>query len=87
MPIFPPLELVTCFMSQLVNDLLSYFHQKTAIKHHMTIPNSKEENGIVGRANKEVNHHTQKSLFDKGHFKIWSRFLYTTIYNLEINVE
>ena len=50
-----PLELVTDFGSQIVNDLLTHFHQKTGIKHHTTIPHSKKENGIVERANKEVN--------------------------------
>ena len=44
-----PLELVTDFGSQFVNDLLTHFHQETVIKNHTTIPYSKEENGIVGR--------------------------------------
>ena len=47
-----PLELVTDFGSQFVNDLLTHFHQETGIKHHTTTPYSKEENGIVERANK-----------------------------------
>ena len=47
-----PLELVTDFGSQFVNDLLTHFHQETGIKHHTTIPYSKEENGIVERAYK-----------------------------------
>ena len=39
-----PLELVTDFGSQFVNDLLTHFHQETDIKHHTTILYSKEEN-------------------------------------------
>ena len=30
-----------------------------SIKHHTTIPYSKEENGVVERENKEVNRHTE----------------------------
>ena len=59
-----PLELVTDFGSQFVYDLFTHFHQETGIKHHTTIPYSKEENGIVERANKEVNHHIRNILFD-----------------------
>ena len=40
-------ELVTDFGSQFVNDLLTHFHQEMDIKHHTTIPYSKEENVIV----------------------------------------
>ena len=69
------LELVTDFGSQFVNDMLTHFHQETGIKHHTTIPYSKEENGIVEGANKEVNRHIRNILFDKGHFKNWSRLL------------
>jgi transposase InsO family protein len=73
-----PLELVTDFGSQFVNQLLSHFNEMTGIKHHTTIPYSKEENGIVERANKEVNRHIRNILFDKGHFKNWSRMLCMT---------
>jgi len=64
-----PLELVTDFGSQFVDDLL------TDIKHHTTIPFAKEENGTVERANKEVNRHIRNILFDQGHFRNWSRLL------------
>ena len=46
------LELVTDFGSQFVNNLLTYFHQEAGIKHHRTIPYSKEENGSVECENK-----------------------------------
>ena len=47
-------ELITDFGSQFFNDLLTHFHQETVIKHDTTIPFSKEENGAVDRANKEL---------------------------------
>ena len=48
------LEIETNFGSQFMNQLLTQFNAETGIKH-TTIPYSKEENGIVERANKEVN--------------------------------
>ena len=45
------------------------FNAESGIEYHTTIPYSKEENGIVERANKEVNRHIRNILFDKGHFK------------------
>jgi hypothetical protein len=44
----------------------------------MTIPYSKEENGVVERANKEVNRHIRNILFDKGKFQNWSKMLCMT---------
>ena len=58
-----PLELFTDFGSQFVNDLLTNF---PLIKHHTTLPYSKEENGIVERANQEVNRHIRNILFNLG---------------------
>jgi hypothetical protein len=46
------------------------FNEMTGVKHHTTIPYSKEENGIVELANKEVNRHIRNILFDKGHSRI-----------------
>ena len=63
------LELITDFGPQFVNDLLSQFHQQTAIAHHTTIPYSKEENSIVERANKEVNGLIRNILFDMRNVK------------------
>jgi hypothetical protein len=45
--------------------MLAHFHEITGIKHHMTIPYSKEEKCIVERANKEVNRHIRNILFDR----------------------
>ena len=46
-----PLELITDFGSQFVNDMLTQFYKEMVIKHNTTIPFSKD-NGIVERANK-----------------------------------
>ena len=73
-----PREIVTDFGSQFVNHMLTHFFDMTGIKHHSTIPYSKEENGIVERANKEVNRHIRNMLFDFGHFKNWTRLLAMT---------
>jgi hypothetical protein len=70
--------IITDFGSQFVNQVLFHFNKMTGIKHHTTIPYSKEENGIVERANKEVNRHIRNILFDKGHFKYWTRYLCMT---------
>jgi len=60
-----PLDIVTDYGSQFVNQMLAHFHELTGVRHHMTIPYSKEENGIVKRANKEVNRHIRNIMFDK----------------------
>jgi len=39
------------------------------VTHHMTIPYSNEENGIVERAIKEVNRQIQSILFEKRKFQ------------------
>jgi len=61
-----------------MNQMLTHFFEITGIKHHMTIPYSKEENGIVERANKEVNRHIRNILFDKNVIPNWSKMLCMT---------
>ena len=63
-----PLEIVTDFGSQFMNQLLTHFDAESGIKHHTTIPYSKEH-GIVERANKEIKRHIGNALFDNGHLK------------------
>ena len=65
-----PLEQVTDFGSQFVNDLLTHFHQETGIKHHTTILSSKDENGIVEWVNKDVNRHIRNISFDRSFQKL-----------------
>ena len=59
-----PLEIVTDFDSQLMNQSQKYFKAESSIRYHATTPYSKKK-----RAYKEVNRHIRKILFDKGHFK------------------
>jgi len=59
---------------QLINTL----PPRDGIAHHTTIPYSRKVNGIVERANKEMNRHIRNILFDIGHVKNWSRLLCTT---------
>jgi len=65
------LEIVTYFGSQFVNQMLTHFHEITEVKHHMTIPYSKEENGIVERVNKRCNRYKTNIIFDKGVNNNW----------------
>ena len=44
-----PLKIVTDFGSQFMNKLLTHINAETGIKHHTSIPYSKEENRIVER--------------------------------------
>ena len=82
-----PLEIVTDFGLQFMNQLLTHFNAESGIKHHTTIPKAKEEIGIVERANKDVNRHIRNVLFDKGPFKNWSRLLCMTERVLNTSVE
>ena len=70
-----------------MDQLLTHFNAESGIKYHTTIPYSKEENGIVEWANKEVNRHIRNILFDKGHLKNWSRLLCMTERNLNTSVK
>jgi len=74
-----PLEIVMDFGSQFMNQLITHFNEKTGIKHHTTIPSSKEENGIE-RENGLIRRSTgtYDILFDKGNFKNWFRLLCMT---------
>ena len=45
------------------------------VDHQFSIAYSKEENGIVERANKEVMRHLRNIMFDNGALDQWSRYL------------
>ena len=68
--VLPPAQIITDYGSQFVNQMLTHFYEITGIKQHMTIPYSKEENGIV-----EVNRHIRNILFDKNIIPNWSKML------------
>jgi hypothetical protein len=48
-----------------MNQTLTHLASISGIRQHLTIPYSKEENGIVERANKEVNRHIRNILADE----------------------
>jgi hypothetical protein len=59
-----PKELITDQGTQYVNALFKAITQHFGFHHFNSIPYSKEENGIVERANKEVNRHVRNIMFD-----------------------
>jgi transposase InsO family protein len=73
-----PHEIVTDMGSQFVNSMLDKLSEISGITHLKTIPYSKEENGIVERANKEVNRHIRNIMFDEEITRNWADYLILT---------
>jgi hypothetical protein len=73
-----PHEIITDMGSQFINSTLDKFAKIANFTHLKTIPYSKEENGIVERANKEVNRHIRNILFDSEIRDNWSDFILLT---------
>lgn len=61
----------TAFINEIINDLTLLL----GVEHVSTVPYSKEENGIVERANREVMRHLRNIIFDKRVLKSWSTYL------------
>ena len=61
-----------------MNRTLQSFPTITGIRNHGTISYSKEENGIVERANKEINRHIRNILADKELVENWPQMLCMT---------
>ena len=61
-----------------MNQTLTHLASISGIKHHVTIPYSQEENGIVERANKQVNRHIRNILPDKDCMPDWPQMLCMT---------
>jgi predicted metal-dependent HD superfamily phosphohydrolase len=61
--------------SQFMNEMFEHLTREFGVNHIRTIPYSKEENGIVERANKEVNRHIRNITFDKNITDEWSDYL------------
>jgi hypothetical protein len=61
----------TKFPSHLIED----FVELSGIRHELTMTNSKEENCIVKRANREVMIHLRNILFDKNVYPNWGEYL------------
>jgi transposase InsO family protein len=67
-----PNEIMTDKGSQFMNNTLTQYAKLAGLTHLSSIPYSKEENGIVERANKEVNRLIRNILFDKDVIDDWS---------------
>jgi hypothetical protein len=61
--------------TQFANEVMEALANLLGTEHCFTLPNSKEENAIVERANKEVMRHLRALLFEAGKFDNWSIFL------------
>jgi transposase InsO family protein len=73
-----PLEIMTDQGTQFMNQTLTHLATLSGMKHHVSIPYSKEENGIVERANKEVNRHIRNIVADKDCVHDWPKLLCMT---------
>jgi transposase InsO family protein len=73
-----PIEIMTDRGSQFMNQTLTHLTTISGIRHHLSIPYSKEENGIVERANKEVNRHIRNILADTDCIHEWPQMLCMT---------
>jgi hypothetical protein len=70
-----PTSLLTDNGSQFDNHLLAEIAQSVGFTFNYTLPYSKEENGLVERANKEVLRHLRAFVFEATRLSRWGRFL------------
>ena len=70
-----PQSLVSDKGTQFVNELMTAYCQMAGIHQRTTTANSKEENGLVERANKEVMRHLRAFVFDHRIQNEWHRYL------------
>jgi transposase InsO family protein len=70
-----PTSITTDNGTQFMNQLFEQLSKHYGFTHTRSIPYSKEENGIVERANKEVNRHLRNIIFDKNISYEWSDYL------------
>ena len=71
----PPIQILSDNGSHFVNGTVTALLHYMGIDHQFTIAYSKEENGIVERANKEVMRHLRNILFENGQPEQWSRYI------------
>jgi transposase InsO family protein len=60
-----------CFISDVLHELLQFI----GTEHELTLAYSKEENGMVERANKETLRHLRNIIFDRSVLSKWSTYL------------
>jgi cleavage and polyadenylation specificity factor subunit 1 len=68
-----PCQLVNDNGTQFVNNVITELLKLVGTEHIMTLAYSKEENGLVERANKEVNRHLRALIFHKNVINEWSK--------------
>ena len=61
--------------SQFVNAVIEEFMKLVGTQHELTLAYSKEENGLVERANKEVMRHLRALIYEAKDFGEWSKLL------------
>jgi transposase InsO family protein len=69
-----PHQLVTDSGSQYCNELFNHLALLAGVEHLKGTPYSKEENGLVERANKEVNRFLRNIIYDKDIVTSWSDY-------------
>ncbi len=66
-----PKEIISDNGTQFVNDIISKFIKLFGAQQLLTLPNSKEENAIVERVNKEIMKHLRHWIYDKNIVEEW----------------
>ena len=70
-----PAQILSDNGSQFVNEIITEFTKHVQVEHLRTMAYSKEENGLVERANKEVNRFLRDLIFDLRVDTTWSDYL------------
>jgi transposase InsO family protein len=70
-----PAQILSDNGSQFVNEIITEFLKYAQVEHLRTMAYSKEENGLVERANKEVNRYLRDLIYDLRVDATWSDYL------------
>ena len=70
-----PIELVSDRGPGFIGDVVEEFLRLIGTEHNLTMAYSKEENGMVERANKETMRHLRNIVFDRNVIHNWSTYL------------
>jgi transposase InsO family protein len=70
-----PAQILSDNGSQFVNEIITEFTKHVQVQHLRTMAYSKEENGLVERANKEVNRYLRDLIYDLRVDATWSDYI------------
>ena len=70
-----PAQILSDNGSQFVNEIITEFTKQVQVQHLRTMAYSKEENGLVERANKEVNRYLRDLIYDLRVDSTWSEYI------------